>query len=848
MNSAVTKRLRLLASALSVLALVAIIAVIWIYTRVRASLPQLDGTAAITGLTGNVTVERDALGVPTLRGQSRTDIARALGFVHAQDRFFQMDVWRRAAAGELSAVFGPKTLDHDRAMRLHGFRKLAQQTVAQLPADERALLEAYAAGVNAGLNALHEKPFEYLVVRAKPEPWKPEDTILVSDAMLVDLQDDTGKYARTLMTLRDQFGAPGLAFFAPLFTSADAALDGTKGSVAPIPGTDVVDVRSQTTAMNETETRRDVSLGGPGLSGIDETGFRPLSPTATTTNAATDPFRFLLHNYDLPVGSNAFALSGAHTANGAALLAGDIHLTLRVPNVWYRASWQFPGHSITGITLPGTPVMIAGSNGHVAWSFTNSYADTGDIVTVDVNPIAPTLYRVPGRKDLVEIDRRHETIEVRGKPAVTADYDWTIWGPIVGHDAQNHALVYVWTGHDPAATNLELVRMEEADNVQAAVDVAHRAGMPTQNIVIADKDGHIAWTIAGKVPRRVGYDGRLPVTFQYGDRKWDGFVPPDEIPVVTTAPLRRASELANHDGRIWSANQRMLGGAALSILGDGGYGRPNRAAQIRDDIAQLEHATPRDLLAVQLDDRAVFLEPWHKLLLDTLTPQVTAQKDVRAALRRYVEKWKGHASIDAVSYPIVRLFRLEVYSRMFDPIFQSCTMANPDFNWNLLLLEDAAWKLLQDKPANLLPPHYKSWNDLLVAAVDDVIRDLDRDGVRLPYATWGERNRAVIRHPFSYTLPWFFRSTLDMPPDPLPGDHDMPRVQGLAVTGESFGASERMIVSPGHEDEGIFEMPCGQSGHPLSPYYRAGHEAWVKGEPTPFLPGKPEHTLVLTAK
>jgi penicillin amidase len=842
-NTELSKRLRLLASAISVLVVLAGIAVGWIYSRVRASLPQLDGRAAVAGLGAPVSVQRDNLGVPTIEARSRIDAARALGFVHAQDRFFQMDVWRRAAAGELSAVFGSKTLEHDRATRIHGFRKLARETLARLPADQRALLEAYAAGVNAGLAALREKPFEYLVVRATPEPWKPEDTFLVSDAMLLDLQDSTGTYERTLTTLRDQFGQAGLDAFAPLLTPDDAALDGSKGAVPELPGPRVIDLRQNSTAANPA-TLRQATLGMPGA-GDAVTVFAPgglrRPPTAS-------PFAFLERDPAATPGSNAFALAGSHTANGGALLAGDIHLNLRVPNVWYRAQLRYPGHAITGITLPGIPLIIAGSNGHVAWSFTNSYADTGDLVSIDVNPLAPTLYRAPGRSDLLEFERRHEVIAVAGAHPESVDYQWSVWGPIVAHAEDGRPLAYLWTGHDPDATNLELLRMEDAANVTDAIEVAHRVGMPAQNIVIADQAGDVAWTIAGKLPRRVGYDGRLPVTFRFGDRSWAGFVPSSQVPVVSTR-FRGGADALAQDGRIWSANQRMIGGDGLKTIGDGGYARPSRARQMRDDLARLEHATPRDLLAIQLDDRAEFLGPWHQLLMQVLTPQVTAQKRERADLRRYAEHWEGRASVDAITYPIVKLFRIAVYTRVFIPIFKTCTTANPDFNWSQLLLEPAVWKMLREKPANLLDAQYPSWDALLVAAVDDTINELNRNGVRLPYATWGERNRAVIRHPFSYTLPWFLRSRLDMPADPLPGDVDMPRVQTPpGANGLPLGASERFVVSPGHEDEGIFEMPCGQSGHPLSPYYRAGHEAWVRGDPTPFLPGRPEHTLTLAPR
>ncbi|MFM9029360.1 MAG: penicillin acylase family protein, partial [Opitutaceae bacterium] len=161
-------------------------------------------------------VERDALGVPTLRGANRADVARALGWLHAQDRFFQMDVLRRAGAGELAALFGERAVPRDRATRMHGFRALAGKVVASLPAAQRVVLDAYVAGVNAGLADLGAKPFEYLLLRADPAPWRAEDSVLTGYAMMLDLQDSSGNHERSLMTLRDVYGADSLGFFAPV--------------------------------------------------------------------------------------------------------------------------------------------------------------------------------------------------------------------------------------------------------------------------------------------------------------------------------------------------------------------------------------------------------------------------------------------------------------------------------------------------------------------------------------------------------------------------------------------------------------------------------------------------------
>lgn len=824
MTPAVAKRLRLLASAVSVLLLLGIAAAGWFYFRVRASLPQVDGTSALAGLGAPVTVERDALGVPTLRGQNRTDLSRALGWLHAQERFFQMDLMRRSSAGELAELFGAAAVPRDRTARLHGFRSLAQTVLTRIPPAERAQLEAYTAGVNAGLAALRERPFEYLVLRTTPQPWRAEDCVLVTYAMTMDLQDPLNRYEQTLMTLRDQLGPEAVAFFAPAMTPTDAALDGTTAPLAPMPGPSLIDLRKRPKPVS--------ALIPPSGSASP---FRFFSPHTD------DAFPFPSRDPEAALGSNALALAGQHTASGAALLASDPHLNLVAPNTWYRASLEWPGHQLTGVTLPGLFAIVIGSNRRIAWGLTVSYADTGDLIVLETSPISPRLYRAPGQEDLLTIEKRSATILVKGGAPVTTDFEWTIWGPVVTTNEKKRPVVHRWTAYDPAATNFAYLALEEAATVADAVAIAHRSGMPAHNFVVADSAGDVAWTIAGALPKRVGYDGRLPTNWAFGDRRWEGLLPPDDYPVVTTKGTGLPAELPSASGRLWSGNQRQVGGAAFATLGDGGYNRPARAAQLRDDLAPLARATPKDLLAVQLDDRALFIAPWQKLLVATLTPAATAEKKSRAELRALAEKWEGRASVDSVSYRLAREFRTAVYQRVFPVIFDRCLDADPGFFWTQLQLESPLWTMLREKPAHLLNPSFATWDALLVAAADDVSATLDKQGTPPARATWGKRNTLRMRHPFSYAMPAFLTNWLNMPATPLPGDNDLPRVQGPA-----HGASMRMIVSPGREAEGLFHMPGGQSGHPLSPYYRAGHEAWERGDATPFLPGKPEHTLTLT--
>ena len=813
MPSVAAKLLRLTAVVLGLLAAVALGAGLWLRGHLRSSLPRLDGAATVPGLAAAVTVERDALGMPTLRARDRVDATRALGWLHAQDRFFQMDLLRRAAAGELAALVGAKALPRDRQTRRHGFRRLAGQVLASLEPADRALLEAYAAGANAGLAALGAAPWEYLPLRSTPEPWRPEDTLLVGYSLLLDLQDSTGRYERSLMTLRDTYGEEVLPFFAPLVGPDDAALDATVAPLPPIPGPKLINLRA----------RKVGSLTPAAASGL---AWHGPSPAEAFPFPAPDP--------ELRPGSNAFALAGhLSAAGGAALVANDMHLGLAVPPIWYRASLTFAGRTLTGVTLPGTPFVVAGSNGEIAWGFTNAQVDSGDLVAVETNSLAPNLYKAPGHgEEFLRIERRRETIAVRGGEPVTEEYEWTVWGPIVGRNHRERPLALKWVAHDPAAMNLGLLRLEGARSADEAVAIAHGTGIAHVNLLVGDRTGAIAWTLAGRLPRRVGYDGRLPVTWSFGDRRWDGYLSPSEIPVV------RGGD-SSLPGRLWSANQRQIGGAALARVGDGAYAAPARAAQVRDGLARLTAATPRDLLAVQLDDRALFLQPWHARLLAVLTPEALAGKPARAELRRRAETWEGRASPEAVTYRLVREFRQAVLRRALGPIFAPCVEAMPDFDSRRLHLEPAVQALLRERPPHLLEAQYASWDDLLTAAADDTAAALAAFGADPAAATWGAPNRAAIRHPLSGALPFVGR-WLDLPADPLPGDSDLPRFQS-----PSNGASERLVVAPGREAEGILQVPGGQSGHPLSPYYRAGHTAWVRGEPSPLLPGPTRHTLTL---
>src|SRR6185295_7647891 len=264
-----------------------------------------------------------------------------------------------------------------------------------------------------------------------------------------------------------------------------------------------------------------------------------------------------------------------------------------------------------------------------------------------------------------------------------------------------------------------------------------------------------------------------------------------------------------------------------------------RARQIRDDLRALAQPSEQDMLAVQLDDRALLMARWQQLLLSLLTPDLLAKHPRAGEFRDTVAAWNGRASADSASYRLVHAFRTRVRETVFAAITAPCRKLDPKYAFEGFRQDEGAlWKVVGERPPHLLNPRYPDWNAQLQAVALETIDYFTRnfDGP-LEKRTWGERNTLLMRHPLSPALPWL-APWIDMDQSPLSGDRHVPRVQS-----REDGASERFGVAPGRERDGYFEMPGGQSGHPLSPGYRAGHDAWLKGEPAPFLPGPAAHTL-----
>ena len=787
------------------------------YFMLRGSLPLLDGGIRLHGLVAPVHIERDALGVVTVTAHNRADLAFGTGFAHAQDRFFQMDLARRLAAGELSELFGVAAVGQDREARLFRFRVLARLALGAATAEQRALLEAYARGVNAGLAHLGARPWEYWVLRMQPAAWRPEDSFLVAYAMWWDLQAGDFRQEMLRRTLEEHLSRAALQFLYPATTQWDSP------NVADIQALHADDARYA--GLADLPSAADLTVRTAAVHGARS--VRPTGRPAPGAAAAPSD-----------AGSNNWALAGRLTAHGSALVASDMHLSLRVPTTWYHARLRIVSGTraaavdhetlldLNGLTLPGAPLLVAGSNGQIAWAFTNTAGHWLDLRELSCRRLGSSALRTPtGDLQLASVP---EHIHIRGAADVTLHIESGAPGVLFAIEpAEQRCWFARWLAQLPTATNMNMLALERARSVDEVLELAPELGIPHQNIVAGDRAGHIGWAVAGRIPVATSDEARFDGRAGWRTRA--------AAPQLYDPPL----------GRVWSANARATDdtfeleaiGGADAVYG-AHYALGARARQIRDALLAITApATPPDMLRIQLDDRALFLARWRELILELTDPGAGHADPARAELRGLVAAWDAHAAVDSVGYRLVRTCRDQIASAVWHMILEAQAIETDEPP--PLQFEQPLWSIVTLKPLHLLAARYSSWEQFLLTEIDASIGTLRRSCGSLARCRWGDAHPVHVRHDFSRVLP-ALAPLIDMPPIELPGDHDMPRVQAGA-----FGASERFAVSPGHEAEGYLHLPGGQSGHPLSPYYRAGFSDWAQGHPLPLLPGAALHRLLL---
>jgi penicillin amidase len=754
----------------------------------QQSSTQLDGEVSLTKLSAPVTVASDAHGIPVINANTRLDAVRSLGYLTARDRLFQMDLMRRKNAGRLAELFGQIAVDSDIKTRTYGFYRLANVIINKLPAEHKAYLQAYSDGVNSFIstNAL---PFEFTVLGYQPEAWHIEDSILVALGMFDMLTAWTEEEERMLTVMEKTLPADIVAFLTPDTDRFTDSLLHNNSSARPV---------------------------------------KPI-PVATLKAAlAPQPLANSVQLRDFFVGSNAWAVSGAKTHDGRAILANDMHLGLSVPTLWYRCEMVVGKARVAGVMLPGTPLLIAGSNEFIAWGSTNLSGDFLDLVSLEINPDNANEYKVGNNWKAFE--NVLESINVKGEPAKQITVKQTIWGPVSSQPLLNKSVAIHWTALDSDAVNMGLMDLEAAQTLEQAVHIVNHAGGPQLNVLLADNSGHIAWTLMGKIPKRYGNDGAVSRSWAKGNIGWQGYVDADELPRQINPP----------EGFLVSANDRRLGTQYPYTIGRqfaDGY----RAYRITQRLNELTAINEWSLFELQLDTESEFYDFYQQLALSVLSPKLIAQQPELGELRNYLLAWDGKANTDSLGFALLVKFRQQLAKSVFTPFLTAAKQADKDFDYSWTYIDTPLQALLTEKPVSLLPDnHYADWNAFILGQLTHSAEQLKakHPDKSLAELTWGNVNIAKVKHPFSNAIPllgWL----LDMPEDELAGCAACVRVAGA-----NFGASERMVVSPAHLDEGLLHIPAGQSAHPLSPYYRDQQAYWVHGLPLALLTGKAQHSLV----
>lgn len=767
-----------------------IVAAAALYTSLRLSLPALDGNSASYHVSAPTDLSRDSLGQAIINANDIFDAAYALGFAHAQDRFFQMDLQRRAASGSLSQWVGEIALEVDKKARFHQFEKRAQAVFENLPSRQQELLVRYAHGVNDALSEYTLPPFEYLAAGVELQQWQPTDSILVIYSMYLDLQASQVELDLAREALLSTFGREVYNFITQP-SNYQAALDASEISLLDAPIPDYPALLRAPRAKPE--------LDSP-----------TTEPAESNDEDDTAIARAQYNGTELPdIGSNNWAVTGDHTATGAGLLANDMHLSLRVPIIWYRAqmNYQESGNDVqvTGVSLPGIPGIVVGTNGHIAWGFTNANLDNVDWIELSEATTTKTV-----TEKIALPDGEHEfTFEV------------SQYGPVRELNGKRYALN--WVAHHPFSANLNIVNFGTVKSVDAALKIGKRIAIPTQNLVLVDKSGNAAWLPGGAVLAR----------------QQASFTAIKQSELENTSPTRAVDlpQVVNPEmGRIWTANARVISAEDFKQWGDGGYALGARGRQIRDRLFEKDVFNETDFYAIQLDNHAQFLIPWQHLLYGLLNMQDIEFKPDLA----YLNAWNECACKESVGYTLVKYFRQEVVQTLFGSLLVNLDEQGVNSRTLLRGIEPALWQLIHSQPESWLPSDKESYDELLVDAYRrakhkllDKYSPVEADMETL---AWGKVNTLSVAHPFASQIP-FVGSMLNMQPVEGFGDTYMPAVQ---ATG--FGASQRLFVSPGHLEDAILTLPGGQSGHPLSEFFAAGFNDYATHAATPLLPSEPTHS------
>jgi penicillin amidase len=856
-----------IASLAALLVLVFLAFLWWLHSATVSALPALDGDVHLAGLSASVTVSRDAHGVPHIDAATQDDLFTAQGYITAQDRLWQMDAFRRNSLGELAEVMGPSLVRHDEAQRLLLIRPVAERIAAKMSPDDRRRMEDYARGVNlymAQCERNNTLPIEFKLLRYHPRPWTVVDSVSVI-LMMVEELDSHGwaKYGR--MHIAAKLNDPKLE--ADLYpvgswrdhppTGVDVDLTAPHPELQQPTGDDdetmvTASARpagAKAQVILPTLSARLKSCPDTSCSSNDSLRSRPGSEPETWTGTQPDSVTAaLLRLLGLPTcdscayGSNNWVIAGSHTASGKPLLANDMHQAPAVPNIWYMADLRAPGYHAAGVTLAGLPFVVAGHNDHVAWGFTALMADVQDLYIEKLDGKG-NYEGLDGQWHSLSVD--HETIRVRFGKDVTLDVQSTPHGPLMNRllAPGDPPIALKWTIYDESLNSVPLYAMNTASNWTDFSAALATWPFPAQNLVYSDDQGHIAYHAIGEVPIR-GPDEKsifvkplphdtLDLRFEWGifigPKAPLTYIPFDQMPNAFDPP----------SGFLATANSRVTTDQSPYQLTDE-WIDPYRVERIYKLLNDRDHLTPKDMLDTQTDVYSEVDQEMGQRFAYAIdhTPEGNIDPRMRQAAD-LMRMWDGRLTPDSAAASIVTMTRREIWPMILEPKLGK-TM--DDYHWGER--DFALEEIVMHAKLDWLPPNYKSWDALLTAAVRKALTDGHAPG-NLAGWTYGSWHKIDIEHPLARFLP-FLGSKAGTGPQPISGDGDTVKQIGADVA-----PSQRFTMDWSNIDGSTENIVLGESGNPLSPYFRDQWRDWYNGTTfaLPFTPGavavQTRHTLRL---
>jgi penicillin G amidase len=784
-------------------ALAASVSLLWLRLAARAALPMVDGDLHINGLSAPVVVRRDAHGVPHIEAATQQDLFVAQGYVTAQDRLWQMDMYRRNAQGELAEVLGPSLLKHDTVQRVLGFGAAARRIYANLPADDRERSDGYARGVNVYIEQHQDSlPPEFKLLFYKPRPWSGADSVSIG-MMMVDMLDTHWDVKLKRELISAKLNNPQLeAELYPVGSWRDRPptgelVDLTQPRPAPAATSDDEDDDRTQTRLKPSKQRD--------LSDDDLLALRDTLGLPSCDGCAA--------------GSNNWVVAGRHTASGKPLLSNDMHLPISVPNIWYMADLRAPGYHAAGVTLPGMPFVIAGHNEHVAWGFTALFADVQDLYIEKLDGKGNYEFN-DGKWYALAVD--HEVIHVRGGKDSVVDVQSTSHGPLLNpilpHEAR--AISLKWTIYDSSLNSIPLYAMNTATNWTEFSAALGQWCWPTQNVVYSDDQGHIAYHAVGRVPIRHVMTG-LPIQHDRDNGKfeWQGttpnyprgltareeYIPFDAMPNAFDPP----------SGFLATANSRVTTDKSpypLTLE----WMDPYRIERIYKALQGRDQLTPKDMLATQTDIYSeVDQELAHRFAYAIDHAAATDDRMRKAA--DLMRSWDGQLSTDSAAASLVTQARRALWALILEPkLGKDAT----EYRW--AESNFAEEEIVMHGNTEWLPPGQKDWDALLTEAVRKGMEKgkAPDDLGKWSYGSW---HVVDIEHPLAGFLPLVSRIA-GIGEQPLSGD-----TTTVKQVGRDFGPSQRFTMDWSNIDGSTENIVLGESGNPYSPWFRDQWNDWYAG-------------------